>query len=111
MIATEAGYMMNESQQIPTSQKDKGHILTARDRGQITVSGVTEVVSFDETNVRLVTICGILNLEGEGLRIHVLNTADGAVAVTGKLCGVLYEDPDAPADRTPKSRSRRFFGL
>jgi sporulation protein YabP len=110
MIATEAGYMMNESPRLPTPQKEKGHILTARDREQITVSGVTEVVSFDETNVRLVTVCGILNLEGEGLRIHVLNTADGAVAVTGKLCGVLYEDPDAP-DRTPKARSRRFFGL
>ena len=101
---------MNDSQQIPTPQKDRGHTLTARDRGQITVSGVSEVISFDEANVRLVTSCGILNLEGEGLRIHVLNTADGAVAVTGKLCGVLYEDPDTLAERTPKPRSRRFFG-
>ena len=102
---------MNDSQQIPTPQKDRGHTLTARDRAQITVSGVSDVISFDETNVRLVTSCGILNLEGEGLRIHVLNTADGAVAVTGKLGGVLYEDPDTPAERTPKPRSRRFLGL
>ena len=34
---------MNDSQQIPTPQKDRGHTLTARDRGQITVSGVSEV--------------------------------------------------------------------
>lgn len=103
--------MMNEPHQIPTPQKDRGHTLTARDRGQITVSGVTEVVSFDETNVRLVTTCGILNLEGEELRIHTLNTADGAVAVTGRLNGVLYEEPDAPAERPRKARPRRFFGL
>ena len=103
--------MMSESQQNPTVQKERGHTLAVRDRGQITVSGVSEVLSFDEANVRLVTTCGILNLEGQTLRIHVLNTADGVVAVTGKLSGVLYEDADAPTERTPKTRSRRFFGL
>ena len=103
--------MVTDSQQIPPSQKEKGHGLMVRDRGQITVSGVSEVLSFDETNVRLVTTCGILNLEGDGLRIHVLNTADGTVAVTGRLNGVLYEDPDAQTDRPSKSRPRRFFGL
>ena len=77
--------MMSESQQNPTVQKERGHTLAVRDRGQITVSGVSEVLSFDEANVRLVTTCGILNLEGQTLRIHVLNTADGVVAVTGKL--------------------------
>ena len=103
--------MVTDSQQISPSQKEKGHGLMVRDRGQITVSGVSEVLSFDETNVRLVTTCGILNLEGDGLRIHVLNTADGTVAVTGRLNGVLYEDPDAQTDRPSKSRPRRFLGL
>ena len=103
--------MMNDTQQNQPMQKDRGHTLAVRDRGQITVSGVSEVLSFDEANVRLVTSCGILNLEGEALRIHVLNTADGVVAVTGKLSGVLYEDADAPTERASKNRSRRFFGL
>lgn len=103
--------MMNDPIQSPTPTRDKSHTLTARDREQISVSGVSEVVSFDETNVRLITSRGILNLEGEGLRIHVLNTADGTVAVTGKLNGVLYEDESAPAQNTGKPRSRRFFGL
>lgn len=103
--------MVTDSQQISPSQKERGHALMVRDRGQITVSGVSEVLSFDETNVRLVTTCGILNLEGDGLRIHVLNTADGTVAVTGRLNGVLYEDPDMQTDRPSKPRSRRFFGL
>ena len=103
--------MMSESQQNPTQQKERGHTLAVRDRGQITVSGVSEVLSFDEANVRLVTTCGILNLEGQSLRIHVLNTADGIVAVTGKLSGVLYEDENAPAERASKNRPRRFFGL
>jgi sporulation protein YabP len=85
----------------------------ANERREITVSGVSDVISFDETNVRLVTTCGVLNLEGESLRIHVLNTKDGTVAVTGQLNGVLYEDPDkgasAPSERS-RPRSRRLFG-
>jgi sporulation protein YabP len=87
------------------------HSLSAGNRESVTVTGVSDVVSFDETNVRLVTVCGILNLEGEGLRIHVLNLKEGTVAVTGRLNGVLYEDPDASAgEPAKKPRSRRFFG-
>ena len=102
---------MNDVVQPQTTGQSKGHTLTAQDRGQITVCGVSEVVSFDEANVRLVTTCGILNLEGEGLRIHVLNTREGTVAVTGKLNGILYEEAAAPSsERSPKPRSHRFFG-
>ena len=96
--------------------RSRGHSLVATDRSQITVKGVSEVVSFDENVVRLVTVCGVLNLEGEGLRIHVLNTGDGIVAVTGQLNGVLYEDADAPSgdpsDRSARGRTRgrRLFG-
>ncbi len=96
-----------------TATQNRGHSLVAIDRCEITVKGVSEVISFDEANVRLVTVCGILNLEGEGLRIHVLSTKDGTVAVTGQLNGVLYEDAkatsDDPGTRT-KGRSRRLFG-
>ena len=104
---------MNETPQTQTSPRKKTHRLLADDRGDITVSGVTEVLSFDDENVRLVTTCGILNLEGQGLRIHVLNTGEGTVAVTGQLNGVLYEDPageSASAEKAPRSRPRRLFG-
>lgn len=96
-----------------TATQTRGHSLVVSDRREITVKGVTEVISFDEANVRLVTVCGILNLEGENLRIHVLNTKDGTVAVTGQLNGVLYEDAEAPTGDIPargKARSRRLFG-
>ena len=99
---------MNETVQSPV----KGHSLVANERREITVSGVTDVVSFDETNVRVVTTCGVLNLEGEGLRIHVLNTKDGIVAVTGRLTGVLYEDAEtSDTGRASTKGRRRLFGL
>ena len=90
----------------------RGHTLSATDRREITVKGVSEVLSFDESIVRLVTVCGILNLEGEGLRVHVLDLKSGVVAVTGRLCGVLYEE-DLSADEgiSPRgrARARRLF--
>lgn len=101
---------MNEMIQPRITGESREHELTAKNRESITVTGVSEVLSFDESNVRLVTACGILNLEGEGLRIHVLNTREGTVAVTGKLNGVLYEDSDTPSEPAKKPRSRRFFG-
>ena len=94
------------------SAPGRGHSLSAADRREIAVKGVSEVLSFDETLVRLVTVCGVLNLEGEGLRVHVLDLKSGVVAVTGRLCGVLYED-DLPAEEGTasrgKTRSRRLF--
>ena len=92
--------------------QSKTHTLSACERREITVSGVADVVSFDESNVRLVTTCGILNLEGEELRIHVLNTKDGIVAVTGRLNGVLYENTDRESDSPsrPQGIRGRLFG-
>lgn len=92
------------------SAKKSGHLLVAEDRREITVKGVSEVLSFDDTLVRLVTLCGILNLEGEKLRVHVLNLQDGIVGVTGRLNGVLYESErsESPAPRG-KERPRRLF--
>lgn len=100
---------MNDTVQATAGSPDRGHLLTAVDRREITVRGVSDVISFDETNVRLVTVCGILNLEGEGLRIHVLNTKDGTVAVTGNLVGVLYEEADRPAQTGDSSGARGHF--
>ena len=90
---------------------DRGaHSLTAVDRGEITVKGVSDVISFDESLVRLVTLCGVLLLEGEGMRVRVLDLKSGVVAVTGTLNGVLYEAEtvqEMPARDRP--RARRLF--
>lgn len=83
------------------------HSLCAVNRDAITVQGVKDVISFDEENVLLVTVCGQLALEGTGLRVKVLNTKDGVVEVTGKLNGLLYYD-DQPSGAEPKGKGRSF---
>lgn len=86
----------------------KHHSLFAQDRHTMTVHGVTDVVSFDENGVFLVTACGQLNLEGSELHINVLDTQDGVVEVTGKLNGLLYYDTPVEASENGRRKNKRF---
>jgi sporulation protein YabP len=85
------------------------HSVQAQNRREITVTGVREVVSFDETGVLLVTTCGQLSVEGEDLHVTTLNTRDGVVVVTGILNGLLYENETTPEGQGKRSRFGRWF--
>ena len=86
---------MNENR--PTGQTPTQDV-TVKNRNKMSISGVTEVVSFDETAVELRTVCGDLCIEGEGLHIGVLDTERGIVALEGKsIDGIYYpRDDSAP---------------
>ena len=96
---------MNERASAPVP-----HSLLAVNREAITVRGVLDVVSFDETMVLLVTGCGNLALEGSGLHVTTLDTQNGVVEVTGRLGGVLYDDRDTTDDKRQEKKGRSGLG-
>ena len=69
------------------------HKLTLSERSKLSVSGVTEVVSFDEETVVLHTELGTLVIRGRDLQLKTL-TAEG-VAVDGTVSALTYEEPKA----------------
>lgn len=71
------------------------HKLTLNERKSLTMSGVTEVVSFDDTSVVLHTALGTLEVQGEQLQLKTLSIDGGQVAVDGHICALLYEEPRA----------------
>lgn len=71
------------------------HRLALDGRQQLTVSGVTEVVSFDENTVVLTTDMGTLQVAGSQLQLKNLSGEDGQVAVEGKVSAISYEEPRA----------------
>ena len=75
--------------------------LVARTRAEIT--GVREVESFDEQTVVLLTDCGEMTLEGEGMHVSTLDIARGVVAVDGRIGAVYYGDTQ-PARRGLRAR-------
>jgi len=69
------------------------HRLTLDERKALTVTGVTEVVSFDENNVVLNTAAGTLVVQGTELQLKTLSEEDGRVAVVGQVSALHYEQP------------------
>lgn len=69
------------------------HKLTLNERKALTMTGVTEVVSFDENTVMLRTVLGDLEIQGDGLQLKMLSIDGGQVAVDGHICALIYEEP------------------
>ena len=69
------------------------HKLVLNERQQLTMTGVTEVVSFDDTAVVLRTALGTLLVQGSGLLLKTLSLEGGQVAVDGSICALAYEEP------------------
>ena len=69
------------------------HKLQLNERRQLTVTGVTEVVSFDESTVVLQTSLGTLIVQGQELQLKTLSLEGGQVAVDGTVSSLVYEEP------------------
>ncbi len=69
------------------------HKLTLTDRRQLTMTGVTEVLSFDETQVVLQTSLGTLIVQGQELKLKTLSPEGGQVTVDGQVAALIYEEP------------------
>ena len=78
---------MNESR--PTTVQTTQDI-TVKNRSKMSMTGVTEIVSFDELQVTLHTVCGELCIEGEGLHIGILDTERGIVTLEAKSVDGIY---------------------
>ena len=69
------------------------HKLQLNERRQLTMTGVTEVVSFDEGAVILQTSLGTLIVQGRELQLKTLSLEGGQVAVDGNISALTYEEP------------------
>ena len=80
------------------------HKLTLNQRSSLTMSGVTEVISFDEGTVILRTELGTLVVQGQDLQLKTLSVEGGQVNVSGHICALVYEEP------RPEGFFRRLLG-
>ena len=68
------------------------HKLTLNERRQLTMTGVTEVVSFEDSAVVLRTSLGTLVVQGRDLQLKTLSLEGGQVAVDGTVSALVYEE-------------------
>ncbi|MBO5652790.1 MAG: sporulation protein [Clostridia bacterium] len=76
----------------PTESSREGHSLSLRDRESLSLSGVEDVLSFDEAVISCRTTMGDLVIEGSGLRIADFSSEKKALAVVGTVNGLYYEN-------------------
>lgn len=67
------------------------HQLTLQERKSLTVTGVSEVVGFDETGVVLRTTLGTLEVRGRQLQLKALSPDKGRLSVEGEIYALEYE--------------------
>lgn len=82
------------------------HEITVRGRRCMNISGVSELISFDEGSVTAATVCGELTVDGSELHIGAFDTERGILSLDGNICGIFYDDE--PKESAP--RKRRLFG-
>ena len=82
---------MEERRTIRNSRVEPNvHNLIMEGRKKLSVSGVEDVESFNETEIVLHTNMGALVVEGDKLHINKLTIDNGEVLIDGELCCVRY---------------------
>ena len=80
------------------------HNLIINFREKMSITGVKEIINFDEKEINLKTVCGELSIDGENIHINVLNVEQGELEISGKLNGINYLDVYENDKRTLLSR-------
>lgn len=68
--------------------------LILENRGKLSISGVLDVLSFDDQVVILETELGLLTVKGENIRINKLSIDTSEVIVEGDISYLAYSDKE-----------------
>ena len=77
--------------------------IVLENRNKLSVSGVKDVISFDDELVIIETELGLLTVKGNNLKINKLSIDTGDVSVEGDISNLGYSDP------TKKSQEQGLF--
>ncbi len=66
--------------------------LNLENRNRLTISGVIEVINFDEIKINLNTILGNLIIKGENLKMNKLDVQNGEVIICGDISSMVYNE-------------------
>ena len=68
--------------------------LILENRGKLSISGVNDVLSFDDQVVMLETELGLLTVKGENIRINKLSIDTSEVIIEGDISYLAYSDKE-----------------
>ena len=84
------------------------HKVVLENRSVGTITGISDVVSFDENSIVLDTSAGLLTIKGDGLHVTRLNLEKGEVDMEGNADSLAYSSNEA-LHRSAESFLTRLF--
>ena len=75
--------------------------LTLENRNKLNISGVKDVLSFDDELIIMETELGLLTVKGNNLKINKLSIDTQDVVVDGEISNLSYSDP---SKKTPEEK-------
>lgn len=82
--------------------------LILENRGKLSISGVLDVLSFDDQVVILETELGLLTVKGENIRINKLSIDTSEVIVEGEISFLSYSDKELEKQKSGGFMSKIF---
>jgi sporulation protein YabP len=78
--------------------EEKKSNLILENRKKLALTGVVEVISFNETVIMLNTNLGSMTIKGEGLRMNKLDVQNGEVMIVGTINSCVYSGVEVKRD-------------
>ncbi len=69
---------------------DREHSLYLSNRNSLAVTGVKDVISFDEEAIKIITVMGSIALKGSDFKIESFNTESGDIKIKGNFTAIVY---------------------
>ena len=91
------------------AKKTGRHKLTLDQRESVAITGVLDVISFDDESVICETDMGVLVMRGANLHVASLNLDSGSLMIYGEINSINYEAPNLPVGRKTKSVFGKIF--
>ncbi len=72
--------------------ENKGHTVLIENRARMALTGIEDVISFDEKSVVLASTTGVLTIDGDDLHIVRMSVDSKELGIEGKINGLSYID-------------------
>lgn len=86
------------------------HRIVIENREKVELTGVVDVLAFDEEEIVLETDMGMMVIKGKGLHINRLNLDNGEVKLDGEVESLSYSENDVYAGGNSSFFSKLFKG-
>ena len=78
----------------------KSSSLSLENRKKLLLSGVEEIVSFQDEKISLNTVLGNLTIKGSNLKMSKLDVQSGEVIVSGVISSMIYNEKNIKTNNT-----------